>query len=108
MSSICECQSLDQLNTQNQSKISIYCTILEAQMTKQEAAHAAMVLKRLTSKPLYAYKYKQPIHAVDPLRPTQLEVDRSRYIVLLTSRVTESNHPIQQPERFNVHPFAHQ
>jgi hypothetical protein len=26
----------------------------------------------------------------------------------LTSRVTESNHPIQQPERFNVHPFAHQ
>ena len=41
-----------------------------------------MVLKRLNSNPLYAYHYKQPIHAVDPLRPTQLEVDRSRYTVL--------------------------
>ena len=51
-------------------------------MTEQEAAHAAMVLKRLNSNPLYAYYYKQPIHAVDPLRPTQLEVDHSRYTVL--------------------------
>ena len=75
-------KSQDILNTQNQSKISIYCTILEAQMTEQEAAHAAMVLKRLNSNPLYAYHYKQPIHAVDPLRPTQLEIDRSRYTVL--------------------------
>ena len=75
-------KSQDTLNTQNQSKISIYCTILEAQMTEQEAAHAAMVLKRLNSNPLYAYYYKQPIHAVDPLRPTQLEVDHSRYTVL--------------------------
>jgi hypothetical protein len=54
---------------QNQSKISIYCTVLEAQMIEQEAAHAAMVLKKLNSNPLYAYHYKQPIHAVDPLRP---------------------------------------
>ena len=67
-------KSQDTLNTQNQSKISIYSTILEAQMTEQ--AHAAMVLKRLNSNSLYAYHYKQPIHAVDPLRPTQLEVDR--------------------------------
>jgi len=72
----------DALNMQNQSKISIYCTVLEAQMTEQETAHAAMVLKRLNSNPLYAYHYKQPIHAVDPLRPTQLEIDRSRYTVL--------------------------
>ena len=75
-------ESQDILNMQNQSKISINCTILEAQMTEQEAAHAAMVLKRLNSNSLYAYHYKQPIHAVDPLRPTQLEVDRSRYTVL--------------------------
>ena len=75
-------KSQDILNMQNQSKISIYCTVLEAQMTEQEAAHAVMVLKRLNSNPLYAYHYKQPINAVDPLRPTQLEVDRSRYIVL--------------------------
>ena len=69
---------------QNQSKISIYCTVLEAQMIEQEAAHAAMVLKKLNSNPLYAYHYKQPIHAVDPLRPklTHLEVDRLRYTVL--------------------------
>jgi len=75
-------KSQDILNMQNQSKISIYCTVLEAQMTEQQAAHVAMVLKRLNSNPLYAYHYKQPIHAVDPLRPTQLEVDRSRYTVL--------------------------
>ena len=75
-------KSQEILNTQNQSKISIYCTILEAQMIEQETAHAAMVLKRLNSNPLYAYHYTQPIHAVDPLRPTQLEVDRSRYTVL--------------------------
>ena len=71
-------ESQDILNMQNQSKISINCTILEAQMTEQEAAHAAMVLERLNSNPLYAYHYKQPIHAVDPLRPTQLEFDRSK------------------------------
>ena len=71
-------ESQDILNMQNQSKISINCTILEAQMTEQVAAHAAMVLKRLNSNPLYAYHYKQPIHAVDPLRPTQLEFDRSK------------------------------
>ena len=84
-------ESQDILNMQNQSKISINCTILEAQMTEQEAAHAAMVLKRLNSNPLYAYHYKQPIHAVDPLRPTQLEVDRSRYTVLTTESPTKSS-----------------
>ena len=35
-------ESQDILNMQNQSKISINCTILEAQMTEQVAAHAAM------------------------------------------------------------------
>ena len=36
----------DQLNSQNQSKMSIYCTILEAQMVEQEAAHASKVLNQ--------------------------------------------------------------
>jgi hypothetical protein len=72
----------DQLNSQNQSKMSIYCTILEAQMVEQEAAHAAMVLKRLNTNPLYAYMYNSPITAADPLRPTQLEIDNSREVIL--------------------------
>ena len=76
---LCRRERDSQVSTTLNTKISIYCTIMEAQMTVK----AAMILKRLNSNPLYAYHYKQPpIHAVDPLRSTQLEVDRSRYIVL--------------------------
>ena len=61
-----------------------------------------MVLKRLNSNPLYAYHYKQPIHAVDPLRPTQLEAERSRYTVLYNKESYEeyldiTGEPIKAP-----------
>ena len=105
-----------QLNSQNQSKMAIYCTILEAQMVEQETAHAAMVLKRLNTNPLYAYMYNSPITAADPLRPTQLEIDNSREVILYNQESYEEylvtireliNQLVAQPEQPNVHPFAH-
>ena len=107
---------------QNQSKISIYCTILEAQMTEQEAAHAAMVLKRLII--MVGSSRRTVIHCT-PTIISSLSMQSILYDLLnwklivhatpccttkkatkntWTSQAKRSRHLVQQPEPSNASP----
>jgi len=50
-------------------------------MQKEELDLAEILIKKLKTTPLFAYYYKAPIIAVNPDRPTQLEIDQSRMVI---------------------------
>jgi len=83
-------KSQEELASLNQTKLSIYHTALDDQTAKEEKDHAEAVYKRMVSNSLYAYLYKKPIVAFNPLRPTQLEVDASRVRILYNQESYEA------------------
>jgi len=83
-------KSQAELASLNQTKLSIYCQALSDQMVKEEKDHAEAVYKRMVSNSLYAYLYKKPIPAVDPIRPTQAEVDAARVRILYNQESYEA------------------
>lgn len=63
----------------NYSQLHFFQAELNLQTLELEALLKASLLDEIRSNPLHAYKYKVPIIALDPLHPTQLELDNSRH-----------------------------
>jgi hypothetical protein len=61
------------------SQLHFFQAELNLQTLELEALLKASLLDEIRSNPLHAYKYKVPIIALDPLHPTQLELDNSRH-----------------------------
>ena len=91
----------------NQSQLSFFKKALVTQSTLAEEKMMTAILDLLEKNPLYAYMYALPIVAVNPLYPTQQEIDASRvtipyhkktYIEYLRS-INEDIEDLTTPER---------
>jgi hypothetical protein len=65
----------------NQSQLSFFKKALVTQSQLAEEKMITAILDLLEKNPLYAYMYALPIVAVNPLYPTQQEIDASRVII---------------------------